>query len=98
MSNVNEIYLDVFRSLDFHRIKDHPNILIAANFWDAERYQAAKAAYKFMRAIDDLIDDYKAAHKEIAENEKDRFINDVQHWTDTLTGQIPTDHRFSDLR
>ena len=46
MSNVNETYLDVFRSLDFHRIKDHPNILIAANFWDAERYQAAKAAYK----------------------------------------------------
>ncbi|HPS25096.1 MAG TPA: squalene/phytoene synthase family protein [Bacteroidales bacterium] len=97
MSNVNEIYLDVFRSLDFHRIKDHPNILIAANFWDAERYQAAKAAYKFMRAIDDLIDDYKAAHKVIAENEKDRFINDVQHWTDILTGQIPTDPRFSEL-
>jgi hypothetical protein len=33
-----------------------------------------------MRAIDDLIDDYKAAYKVIAENEKDRFINDVKHW------------------
>jgi hypothetical protein len=46
----------VFHSIDFEKIVDHPNILIAAHFWDEERYRAAKICYKFMRAIDDLID------------------------------------------
>ncbi|MDO9040372.1 MAG: hypothetical protein Q7U65_03260, partial [Bacteroidota bacterium] len=57
-----DLYYQIFDSIDFEKIVDHPNILIAAHFWDKERYQAAKNCYKFMRAIDDLIDDYKTEH------------------------------------
>jgi phytoene/squalene synthetase len=73
-------YLTVFNGLNFEKIKDHPNILIAANFWEEDRYNAAKTCYKFMRAIDDLIDNYKADHEIIAENEKRRFMTEVNNW------------------
>lgn len=29
-----QLYTDIFNSIDFEKIIDHPNILIAANFWD----------------------------------------------------------------
>lgn len=77
-------YLEIFNAIQFEKIKDHPNILIAANFWDTERYMAAKTCYKFMRAIDDLIDDHKSAHDEIAENEKKIFVASVGSWINTL--------------
>jgi phytoene/squalene synthetase len=77
-------YLDIFQSINFEKIIDHPNILIAANFWDPDRYHAAKVCYKFMRAIDDLIDDHKASHKQIAENEKKIFIANVEDWINTI--------------
>ena len=50
----------IIKNIDFNAIKDHPNILIAAGFWEEERFDAAKICYKFMRKIDDLIDDRKA--------------------------------------
>jgi len=34
MKTNRELYFDIFNKLDFARIIDHPNILIAANFWD----------------------------------------------------------------
>lgn len=34
-----DLDLDIFDSIDFEKIVDHPNILIAAHFWDKERYQ-----------------------------------------------------------
>ena len=74
----------IFRSIDFEKIVDHPNILIAARFWEEERYQAAKTCYKFMRAIDDLIDDYKSEHKTIAPNEKEQFESEVNDWINTI--------------
>ena len=74
----------IFRSIDFEKIVEHPNILIAARFWDEERYQAAKTCYKFMRAIDDLIDDYKSEHKTIAPNEKEQFESEVNDWINTI--------------
>jgi hypothetical protein len=51
-----EEFIALFESIDFEKIIDHPNILIAANFWDEERYQAARTCYRFMRTLDDLID------------------------------------------
>jgi phytoene/squalene synthetase len=80
MKSQIDIYLEIFNSIDFEKIKDHPNILIAANFWDKERFDAAKICYKFMRTIDDLIDDHKAAHEIISDNEKLQFVNDVDIW------------------
>jgi phytoene synthase len=72
--------LDIFESIDFHKIIDHPNILIAANFWEEDRYCAAKICYKFMRAIDDLIDNHKAENKMIAPEERKEFKANVEEW------------------
>ena len=71
----NKLFLDIFNAIDFEKIVDHPNILIAAHFWESERYQAAKNCYQFMRSIDDLIDNYKTDHVSIAPEEKSRFVN-----------------------
>jgi phytoene/squalene synthetase len=73
-------FLEIFNSIDFQSIKDHPNILIAANFWDNERFCAAKTCYKFMRAIDDLIDNHKAKNKFIAVEERKEFVANVEKW------------------
>jgi phytoene/squalene synthetase len=80
MNALHGKYLEIFNSIDFEEIGDHPNILIAARFWDEKRYGAAKTFYKFMRAIDDLIDNHKAAYKIISEDEKQRFTEDVNNW------------------
>ena len=53
---MNEKYLEIFNRIDFNKIIDHPNILIAAAFWEEDRYQAARTCYKYMRSIEDLID------------------------------------------
>jgi phytoene/squalene synthetase len=73
-------FLNILNSIDFHSIRDHPNILIAARFWEDDRYCAAKTCYKFMRAIDDLIDNHKAANKMIAPGERKEFIANVNDW------------------
>jgi hypothetical protein len=80
MNSQKDTFLKIFDSIDFHQIKDHPNILVAANFWDEERYAAAKTCYKFMRAIDDLIDDHKAKNKLIAADEREKFVANVDDW------------------
>ena len=51
---MNEQYSSIFNTIDFEKIIDHPNILIAAAFWDDKRYKAARICYKYMPAIDDL--------------------------------------------
>lgn len=84
MNPQKEEFLKIFDSIEFDKIKDHPNILIAARFWSHERYCAAKIFYKFMRKIDDMIDDYKATHKIIAENERDSFISKVNEWLNII--------------
>jgi len=80
MNSQRDKFIEIFNSIDFHQIIDHPNILIAANFWDAERFCAAKTCYKFMRAIDDLIDNHKAKNKLIAVNERKEFVANVDDW------------------
>ncbi len=80
MNTQTDKFLEIYDSIDFHKIKDHPNILIAANFWEADRYCAAKTCYKFMRAIDDMIDNYKAKNKLIEPGERKEFVANVQDW------------------
>ncbi|HBB92915.1 MAG: hypothetical protein A2X22_07710 [Bacteroidetes bacterium GWF2_49_14] len=77
-------FLQLLNGIDFEGIQKHPNILVAASFWDEERYRAAKVCYKFMREIDDLIDDYKAVHKTIEEKDRQRFIIRVEQWVETI--------------
>jgi 15-cis-phytoene synthase len=79
-----KLYTEIFQSIDFEKIIDHPNILIAAHFWEKERYDAAKVCYKFMRAIDDLIDNYKSEHLTIASEEKTHLETDVNTWINTI--------------
>jgi phytoene/squalene synthetase len=88
-----DLYLEIFESIDFEKIVDHPNILIAAHFWDKERYQAAKSCYKFMRAIDDLIDDYKTEHVTIAPENQAQFEADVYRWINTIA-EAPQDNQL----
>jgi phytoene synthase len=73
-------FIEIYNSIDFKKILDHPNILIAANFWDHERYCAARILYKFMRRIDDLIDNHKANNRQISEEERQDFLAHVNDW------------------
>jgi phytoene/squalene synthetase len=90
-------YIDVFNTLNFEGFRDHPNILIAAKFWDEDRYNAAKVCYKYLRKIDDLIDDYKAEHKEIKENQKQRFREELSRWIEPLRNKSTTNPFFREL-
>ena len=70
--------------LDFEHILNHPNILIAARFWEEERYQAAMTCYKLMRNIDDLVDNYKSEHKNLSPEEKKKLMDKVNVWLSTI--------------
>lgn len=80
MNSNRDQFLKIYDSIDFQQIKDHPNILIAANFWDHDRFCAAKTCYKFMRAIDDLIDNHKARNKMIDPSERKEFVANIDEW------------------
>ena len=85
-SEPKQIFIfDIFESIDFEKIVDHPNILIAAHFWDTERYQAARNCYKFMRTIDDLIDNYKTEHITISPENQAQFRSRcLSQWIGTV--------------
>jgi phytoene synthase len=91
------LYTDIFNSIDFGKIIDHPNILIAAHFWETERYEAAKTCYKFMRAIDDLIDNYKSDHQTIASEERVYLENDVNTWISTVLNSTQENTKQKEL-
>ena len=80
MNSQKDKFLEIFNSIDFNKIKDHPNILVAANFWEEDRFCAARICYKFMRAIDDLIDNHKAMNKLIEPQERKAFVANVEEW------------------
>ena len=80
MSSHKDKFLEILNSIDFHKIKDHPNILVAANFWEEDRFCAARICYKFMRAIDDLIDNHKAKNRLIEPEERKEFVANVEEW------------------
>lgn len=85
MDKHKELFLEKYRTLDFHKIKDHPNILIAASFWEDDRYCAARSCYKFMRTVDDMIDDHKAANSLITDAEREKFLSGVNEWLQMVT-------------
>ena len=91
MNRQLETYLTIFNQLDFEKIIDHPNILIAANFWDNDRFVAAKTCYRFMREIDDLIDNYKSNNQVIAEEERVNFETRVMQWINSAHKIGPDD-------
>ena len=84
-------FLEIFNSIDFEKIMDHPNILIAANFWEEERYGAAKTCYKLMRAVDDLVDNYKTEHQVIVDEEKKLLTTDVNNWIGSIVNKAKDD-------
>jgi phytoene/squalene synthetase len=83
--------------IDFENIDKHPNILIAARFWDDRRYHAAKVCYKFMRMIDDHIDDRRATGKEITCLEKEELSEKVHKWIECLNGSARQDPFYREL-
>jgi phytoene synthase len=84
-------------SIDFENIEKHPNILIAAGFWDEKRYHAARVCYKFMRMIDDLIDDRKALDESISCLEKEELSEKVNSWIDCLDQEAADDPFYREL-
>jgi len=91
MKSQLDTYLTIFNKLDFEKIIDHPNILIAANFWDEDRFLAAKSCYRFMRAIDDLIDNYKSDNQVIEEEEREMFEKEVKQWINSINDNCDVD-------
>lgn len=77
--------------IDLKKLDKHPNILLAASYWEKDRYEAAKVCYRFMRRIDDLIDDYKAKNKTINDCEKEAFTEKIEYWTNCLHGKAVND-------
>ncbi|MBN1599224.1 MAG: squalene/phytoene synthase family protein [Bacteroidales bacterium] len=97
--NIAEIKpADIIKSINFEEIKDHPNILIAARFWEEDRYVAAKTCYKFMRKIDDLIDNNKAVNGCFKEEEKESYINEVYYWINCLESLSSNDPLFTEVK
>ncbi|MBN1158568.1 MAG: squalene/phytoene synthase family protein [Bacteroidales bacterium] len=76
-----------FESIDFETIKDHPNILIAASFWEEERYKAAQTFYRYLRELDDLIDCHKSLHTTIKEKDRKYFMDKVDSWISSIEAQ-----------
>jgi phytoene/squalene synthetase len=87
----NTDFLKIVDRIDFENIIDHPNILIAAHFWEEERYRAAKVCYKFMRMIDDLVDDRKSSGESFTENEIICFTDQVHDWINCLNDLYSAD-------
>jgi len=85
--------IEIVGSIDFENIEKHPNILIAARFWDDKRYHAAKVCYRFMRMIDDHIDDRKAQSSEISCLEKEELSEKVNSWIECLD-KVPGNDPF----
>lgn len=88
---------DIISGIDFDHIEKHPNILIAARFWDDKRYHAARVCYKFMRMIDDLIDDRKAMDASISCLEKEELSERVNSWIDCLEQEASDDPFYQEL-
>ncbi len=77
-------YIERFNLINFNKIIDHPNILIAANFWDRDRFQAAKTCYQFMRAIDDLIDNHKTLKQGFSPEDRIWLETQVDQWLQAI--------------
>jgi len=91
MNTDNQNITHIVDQIDFQNIQKHPNILIAAHFWEKDRFDAAKTCYKFMRRIDDMIDDRKALTITLSCMDKQLFTDQVTRWISCLQGQDSND-------
>ena len=89
---------NILSSIDFENIEKHPNILIAASFWDRDRYRAAQVCYKFMRMIDDLIDERRSRDDTIASMEKQMLTEKVNTWLGCLENSTDHDPFIEELK
>ena len=87
----------IISGIDFENINKHPNILIAARFWDDKRYHAAKVCYKFMRMIDDYIDDRKSKEDAIGCLEAQMLTEKVNNWIECLVNTPENDPFIKEL-
>jgi phytoene synthase len=87
----------IINGIDLESIDKHPNILIAASFWDEERYEAAKVCYRFMREIDDLIDERKSIDNAISCMEKQVLSEKVSRWIRCLEKYTSEDPETTEL-
>ena len=94
---MTKLFNEYISLIDFERIDKHPNILVAARIWDDRRYNAARVCYKFMRMIDDLIDDRKAKEEAISCMEKKLMTDQVNDWIDCLYHSDHADPFLSEL-
>lgn len=83
IQDLRKIIGETMGKIDFHKINDHPNILIAAGFWEDDRYRAARTIYKFMRYIDGMID-RKSLDGILSCLEKKMYTDQVNAWIDCL--------------
>lgn len=97
MDDLKAIVSETLGRIDFHKMKDHPNILIAARFWEDDRYEAARTIYKFMRSIDDMIDDRKALDGMLSCMEKKMYADQVNAWIDCLGLDRSNDPFFGEV-
>jgi phytoene synthase len=88
---------DIIQGIAFEKIEKHPNILIAARFWEDERFNAAKTCYGFMRTIDDMIDDRKARDEAITCMEQQVLTEKVRSWLACLDGASQEDPMIREL-
>ena len=75
---------EVLQNVDFSKLGDHPNIMLAAAFWEEGRYRAAYACYRFMRRIDDMIDHRKSDLKTMDCLEKQAYTEKVRGYVECL--------------
>jgi len=88
---------EILNGIQLDQLKKHPNILIAAAFWERDRYEAAKVCYRFMRTIDDMIDDRKADVDKLDDCEKTLFTDNVADWIDCLKGKATSYKSLEDV-
>lgn len=88
---------NVIQKIDFENIGKHPNILIAARFWDDDRYLAALTCYKLMRRIDDLIDDSRASEEVFSCLKKQWLTGKVYDWIDCIQAVHPDEPFFQSI-
>lgn len=89
--------VEALASIPVEKLNKHPNILIAAGFWEKDRYEAAKTCYKFMRQIDDMIDDRKADIRTFEDCEKNLFDSKVSDWIECLQTESTNDNSMEEL-
>jgi phytoene/squalene synthetase len=90
--------VEIIEAIDFNKCVEHPNILIAARLWDDKRYNAARVCYKFMRKMDDLVDERKALNRQLSEPEKKELTAEIEYLIRGLRNTHITDDLLKEVQ